>query len=169
MAVRTEHPGCARESRKPRGRLTRADTSSEEDMGPDFHPNEAPGLIVRRSCQSFSSAIAAAQMALEQAAVPLIARIEHSRSATEAGLSLRPTTLLLFGSPRGGTPLMQVLPTSAIDLPMKLLVWQDRDDRVWLACDDPGWIAERHGGDPLARRLTVPLSRLVERIMTAAA
>jgi uncharacterized protein (DUF302 family) len=127
-------------------------------------------LIVRTSGRSFADALAAAEGALDQAGVPLIARIDHGRSAIDAGLSLRPTILLLFGSPRGGTPLMEALPTSAIDLPMKLLVWQDRDGGVRLASDDPDWIARRHsGGTKVAPELTSPLIGLVERIMAAAA
>ena len=98
-------------------------------METDLDPNLPPGLIVRRSGRSFADALAAAQAALDRAAVPLIARIDHSGSALRAGLSLRPTTLLLFGSPSGGTPLMEAFPTSAVDLPMKLLVWQDGDAR----------------------------------------
>ena len=139
-------------------------------MDPDTDPIEAPGLIVRTSRRSFADALAAAEGALDQAGVPLIARIDHGRSATGAGLSLRPTILLLFGSPRGGTPLMEAFPTSAVDLPMKLLVWQDREGRVRLASDDPDWIARRHsGGMKVAEALTAPLARLVERIIAAAA
>jgi uncharacterized protein (DUF302 family) len=62
-----------------------------------------------------------------------------------AGLSLRPTELIIFGNAKGGTPLMQREQTIGIDLPLKALVWQDADGRTWLSYNDPGWIAARHG------------------------
>jgi uncharacterized protein (DUF302 family) len=121
------------------------------------------------SGKSFSDAVAGAEQALAEAAVPLIARIDHSLSASEAELTLRPTLLLLFGSARGGTPMMEALPTSAIDLPMKLLIWQDHDGRVWLAANDPVWIARRHGSGTPADLLTASLKALIAKVMAAAA
>src|SRR5690348_7147923 len=75
----------------------------------------------------------------------VFARIEHGAGAAEAGLALRPTTLLIFGLARSGTPLMQAAQTIGIDLPLKALVWQDGDDAVWVGFNEPAWIAERHG------------------------
>jgi uncharacterized protein (DUF302 family) len=75
----------------------------------------------------------------------ILARIDHAAAAAQAGLELRPTTVLIFGSPKAGTPLMQAAQTMGIDLPLKALVWQDADGRPWLAYDDPKWLAKRHG------------------------
>ncbi|HEY4012625.1 MAG TPA: DUF302 domain-containing protein [Polyangiaceae bacterium] len=75
----------------------------------------------------------------------VFARIDHAAGAAVAGLSLRPTELLVFGNARGGTPLMQAAQTAGIDLPLKALVWQDADGKTWLAYDEPTWIAARHG------------------------
>ncbi len=75
----------------------------------------------------------------------IFARIDHGAGAAEAGLSLRPTELLVFGSARGGTPLMQAAQTAGIDLPLKVLVWQDGDGVAWLGFNEPAWIGCRHG------------------------
>jgi uncharacterized protein (DUF302 family) len=75
----------------------------------------------------------------------IFARIDHAAGAAAVGLSLRPTELLIFGNPKGGTPLMQDNQTAGIDLPVKALVWQDAEGRVWLGYNDPRWIADRHG------------------------
>ena len=71
-------------------------------------------------------------------------RIDHAARAAEAGLALRPTELLLFGSQRAGTPLMQASQTVGIDLPLKCLVWQDAAEATWISYNEPAWIARRH-------------------------
>ena len=78
----------------------------------------------------------------------IFARIDHGAGAAEAGLSLRPTELLLFGHARSGTPLMQAAQTIGIDLPLKALVWQDGNGVVWVGFNEPDWIACRHGLAP---------------------
>jgi uncharacterized protein (DUF302 family) len=75
----------------------------------------------------------------------VFARIDHAAGATEAGLKLRPMELIIFGNARGGTPLMQASQTSGIDLPLKILVWEDAESRTSVSYNDPGWIVERHG------------------------
>jgi uncharacterized protein (DUF302 family) len=74
----------------------------------------------------------------------VFARIDHAAGAREAGLELRPTEVLMFGNARGGTPLMQALQTSGIDLPLKALVWEDAAGKTWLSYNEPAWIAQRH-------------------------
>ena len=76
-----------------------------------------------------------------------MARIDHAAAAAAIGMELRPTEVLIFGSPRAGTPLMQAAQTVGIDLPLKPLVWQDEDGTTWLAYNDPQWLAQRHGVD----------------------
>jgi uncharacterized protein (DUF302 family) len=78
----------------------------------------------------------------------VFARIDHADGATKAGMPLRPTELVIFGHPKGGTPLMQDRQTAGIDLPVKALAWEDADGKVWLTCNDAAWIAERHGLGP---------------------
>ena len=75
----------------------------------------------------------------------VFARIDHAAGAEKAGLALRPTELLLFGTAKAGTLLMQVAQTIGIDLPLKALVWQDADGHTWLSYDDPHWLVARHG------------------------
>jgi uncharacterized protein (DUF302 family) len=75
----------------------------------------------------------------------VFARIDHAAGAAAAGLPLRPTELLIFGNAKGGTPLMQADQAIGIDLPLKALVYQDASGKVWLAYNDPSWLASRHG------------------------
>jgi uncharacterized protein (DUF302 family) len=75
----------------------------------------------------------------------VFARVDHAAGATEAGLELRPTNLIIFGNARGGTPLMQASQTAGIDLPLKVLVWQDTAGKTWLSYNEPSWIVQRHG------------------------
>ena len=74
----------------------------------------------------------------------VFARIDHAAGAAEVGLTLRPTELIIFGSARGGTPLMQSAQTAGIDLPLKVLVWEDAGGKTWLSYNEPSWIRQRH-------------------------
>ena len=75
----------------------------------------------------------------------IFARIDHAAGAAEVGLPLAPTNLIIFGNARGGTPLMQSAQTVGIDLPLKILVWQDSANNTWLSYNEPSWIVQRHG------------------------
>jgi uncharacterized protein (DUF302 family) len=75
----------------------------------------------------------------------VFARVDHAAGAADVGLSLRPTELLIFGNAKAGTPLMRSVQTMGIDLPLKVLVWQDASGRTWLSYNDPSWLAKRHG------------------------
>ena len=75
----------------------------------------------------------------------VFARIDHAAGAADVGLPLAPTELIIFGNARGGTPLMQSVQTVGIDLPLKILVWQDAANNTWLSYNEPNWIAQRHG------------------------
>ena len=83
--------------------------------------------------------------ALEAKGMTVFARIDHAAGAKQAGLELGPTELLIFGSAKAGTPLMQANPVVGIDLPLKALIWRDSSGTVWLTYNDPHWIIERHG------------------------
>jgi uncharacterized protein (DUF302 family) len=85
------------------------------------------------------------------AGLTVFARIDHAGNAAQVEMELRPTELLIFGNPRGGTPLMQDQQTAGIDLPVKALVWQDADGKVWLTYNDAEWLAQRHGLGPRSR------------------
>jgi len=82
---------------------------------------------------------------LGERGIKLFALIDHSGEAKKEGLHLRSTKLLTFGSPKGGTPLMQASPTVAIDLPLKALVWEDEAGKTWIAWNTPEYLQHRHG------------------------
>ena len=82
----------------------------------------------------------------------VFARVDHAAGAAAVGLSLRPTDLLIFGTAKAGTPLMESVQTAGIDLPLKVLVWQDASGSTWLSYNDPGLLLRRHGlGDEGAK------------------
>lgn len=93
--------------------------------------------------------------------------IDHAQGADKAGLKLRPTAVVIFGNPKAGTPFMQCAQTVAIDLPMKLLVWQDADGQTWLGYNDPAWIAKRHHA--LKCPAIAPISKTLSTLATATA
>ncbi len=106
--------------------------------------------------------------AIGAAGAALFTVVDHSGEAARAGLSLRDTKLLIFGNPKGGTPVMVAAPLAAIDLPLKLLVWQDDEGAVWMSHIDPQWLADRYG---LTADLTAPLgaaAALAGRVATQA-
>jgi uncharacterized protein (DUF302 family) len=75
----------------------------------------------------------------------LFALIDHSGEAEKVGIPMKPTKLLIFGNPKAGTPVMQAAPTSAIDLPLKILVWEDAQGKVWISYNSPTYLGKRHG------------------------
>ena len=81
---------------------------------------------------------------LKERGVTVFARVDHSGEAEKAGLKMRPTQLLVFGSPKGGTPVMVAAPSAAIDLPLKALAWEDERGRVWLSYNAPEYLQQRH-------------------------
>ena len=103
------------------------------------------GMVTIASAWSVGETIDRLQSAIISAGLLVFARIDHAGNAAQAGMDLRPTELLIFGNPRGGTPLMQDQQTSGIDLPVKALAWQDADGKVWLTYNGASWLAGRHG------------------------
>jgi uncharacterized protein (DUF302 family) len=98
----------------------------------------------------------------------VFARVDHAGGAAAVGMPLRPTELLIFGNARGGTPLMQASQAVGIDLPLKALVYQDAADKVWLAYDDPSWIAERHGLGAAVTGVVQNLTKALEALAAGA-
>jgi uncharacterized protein (DUF302 family) len=97
----------------------------------------------------------------------LFAVIDHAAGAADAGLTLRPTEVLLFGNAKGGTPLMQGAQTIGIDLPLKALVWQDAAGDTWLSYNDLAWLAQRHGIAEQTRPVTVSMQALLGALAKA--
>jgi len=105
----------------------------------------AHGILSERSPYSVPDALDKLESFLRNKGIKIFARIDHSGEAAQAGLSMRPTQLLIFGNPKGGTPIMLAAPLAAIDLPLKALAWQDEDGAVWVSYNDPTQFRERFG------------------------
>ena len=105
----------------------------------------ADGLTTMRSSQGPKDTMNRLDAAVKAKGMMVFARIDHAAAAAEAGLSLRPTELLIFGNAKAGTPLMQSIQAIGIDLPLKALVWEDGSGNTWLSYNDPNWLAKRHG------------------------
>jgi uncharacterized protein (DUF302 family) len=106
------------------------------------------GLITLRSNHTPAETMRLLEAAVKSKGMTVFAHVDHAAGAIAVGLSLRPTDLLIFGNAKGGTPLMQSVQTTGIDLPLKVLVWQDASDTTWLSYNDPVWLAKRHGAGP---------------------
>jgi uncharacterized protein (DUF302 family) len=105
----------------------------------------ASGIIDVPSRYSVPETVARLQSIVKEKGMTVFALIDHSGEAEKAGLTMRPTQLLIFGSPKGGTPLMVATPRLAIDLPLKALAWQDELGQVWLSYNSPEFLQQRHG------------------------
>ncbi len=107
-------------------------------------PAQIDGLISIRSKHSVDETVIAIVGLLREKNIKLFAVIDHSGEAKQAGLQMPPTRLVIFGNPKGGTPLMLASPSAAIDLPLKLLVAQDNEGAVWISYNSPEYLAKRH-------------------------
>jgi len=116
---------------------------------------KAEGLLTILSPYSVPETLDRLETLLRQKNVNIFARVDHSGEAEKVGLQMPPTQLLIFGNPKGGTPLMLAAPLSAIDLPLKALAWQDTEGKVWLSYNEPQYLKARYG---LADDLLPPIS-----------
>ena len=103
------------------------------------------GIITSQSNHSVDETVAKLESLLKEKGIKLFTIVDHSGEAASAGLKMPPTKLLIFGNPKGGTPLMLAAPSTAIDLPLKILVAEDVEGKVWLSWNDPIYLQERHG------------------------
>jgi uncharacterized protein (DUF302 family) len=102
------------------------------------------GLIQFSSPHSVNETLDRLKSVLAAKGLQVFALVDHSGEAEKAGLKMRPTKLVIFGSPKGGTPLMVAAPTLAIDLPLKALVWEDEAGKVWVGYNSPEYLQQRH-------------------------
>lgn len=105
----------------------------------------ADGLIAVKSPHSAKATMDRLEDIVKQRGLNVFARIDHAAGATKVGKSLRPTEVLIFGNPQGGTPFMECAQSVGIDLPLKALVWEDASAQVWIGYNDPAYLAQRHG------------------------
>ena len=103
------------------------------------------GIVAIASRYDVVQSVDKIEAAAKARGLTIFARIDHSGEAKKAGLDMRPTQLLVLGNPKGGTPLMQAKPSLAIDLPLKILVWQDAGGKVWAGYNDAAYLKRRHG------------------------
>lgn len=108
-------------------------------------PASGRGIIDTPSNHSVDQTVEKLKHILQAKGVTLFALVDHSGEAEKVGMKMRPTKLLIFGSPKAGTPLMLAAPSVAIDLPLKLLVWEDGQGKVWISYNSPEYLKERHG------------------------
>jgi uncharacterized protein (DUF302 family) len=103
------------------------------------------GIVNRLSNHSVDDTVRRLKDSLAAKGITLFALIDHSGEAEKAGLKMLPTKLLVFGNPKAGTPLMVAAPSAALDLPLKILIWQDAQGKVWLSYNSAEYLKERHG------------------------
>src|ERR1700732_4329760 len=102
------------------------------------------GIITIPSGPSVNETMEKLKGILQAKGVTLFAVVDHSGEAEKVGMKMHPTKLLIFGSPKAGTPVMLAAPSSAIDLPLKILIWEDTQGKVWIAHNSTAYLQERH-------------------------
>jgi len=115
-----------------------------QEQSPSATPPSAEGVITKSSPFSVEETLQRFQEAMHSKGMTVFARIDHSDEAEKVGLKMQEAHVLIFGNPKGGTPLMVASPLLALDLPLKILVWQSSDGRVWVSYTDASYIATRY-------------------------
>jgi uncharacterized protein (DUF302 family) len=111
-------------------------------------PDKDSGLVDIPSNHSVDKTVEKLKAILQAKGITLFALVDHSGEAAKVGLKMPPTKLLIFGNPKAGTPLMLAAPSSAIDLPPKILIWEDARGKVWVTHNSPVYLQERHNLPP---------------------
>ena len=124
----------------------------------------ADGLVTVPSAHGPKETLDRLEAVLKEKGLTIFLRVDHAAGAAKIGKTLRPTELLVFGNPQGGTPLMECAQTAGIDLPLKALVWEDASAQVWVGYNDPAFLAQRHGAAacPVVENLRKALSGLAD-------
>ena len=120
----------------------------ERHRGKSMNSHPENGIVTIPSHHSVDGTVEKLLAILQAKGVKLFALIDHSGEAEKAGIKMRPTKLLIFGNPKAGTPLMIASPSIAIDLPLKVLVWEDSDGKVWISSNSPEYLQVRHNLPP---------------------
>lgn len=140
-------------------------TQQSTDVPFGAHPTN--GMAHRRSTTSVTATVERIVEAVNAAGAKVFVVIDHSGEAERVGLSLRETKVVVFGAPAAGTAVMEASPLAALDLPLKVLVWEDDREAVWMSCLSGQWLADRHG---VPAGLAAPLSApevLIGRALSA--
>jgi uncharacterized protein (DUF302 family) len=127
--------------------------------------NSGEGIITKPSKYSVPETLHRLETILTAKGIQVFALVDHSGEAEKAGLKMPPTQLLIFGNPKGGTPVMLAAPTAAIDLPWKALAWQDTSGKVWLSYNDAAYIQRRFGLTDDVMKPLAGLGALIEQAL----
>jgi uncharacterized protein (DUF302 family) len=139
-------------------------------MGPGLSTAvAADGLISIKSSYPALETMNRFEAQVKERGLTVFARIDHAAGATKIGKTLAPTELLIFGNSQGGTPLMECSQTAGIDLPLKVLVWENSAKQVWLGYNDPSYLAARHGASqcPVVENLKKTLAAISQAALSA--
>jgi len=109
-----------------------------------MEPKGNNGIASKPSARSVDETVAHLKMILDAGGITLFALVDHSGEAAKVGMTMPPTKLLIFGSPKAGTPLMLASPSIALDLPLKLLIHEDEHGKVWISYNDAAYLQQRH-------------------------
>jgi len=131
-----------------------------------MNPTFDNGLLHLTSPYTVPETIKRVESALQSKGITISCRIDHSGEAEKIGMKMYPTQLLLVGNPKGGTPLMFASPTLAIDLPLKILVWQDAGNKVWLSYNSPEYLQHRHNLPPELQPRIASLGTLLQAVVS---
>lgn len=138
-------------------------------LTPSASASAADGLIAVKSSYAVNETLDRFEVNARQRGLKVFARVDHAAGAASVGKALRPTEVLVFGGPQGGTPFMECAQSVGIDLPLKALAWQDEQGQVWLGYNDPAFMAQRHGVsgcsavEPLSKALAALVAATVSR------
>jgi len=150
--------------------LVSAATKSEVDVSPFQQVDEGEGVVTKTSSQNFENTYSDLKTFLQNNPnIKIIAELDHQANAASVGLDLRATKIIIFGNPNLGTPLMQKDQSFGLDLPQKMLVWEDADAKVSISYNDPFFIAERHGfanSDDVSNKTKTALETIAENAAT---
>lgn len=114
------------------------------------------GMVHLSSSHSVPETLKRLDSVLQSRGLTVFARIDHSEEAEKVGMKMRPTQLIIFGSPKGGTPVMVASPTLAIDLPLKALIWEDAGGKVWVSYNSAEYLKQRHNiRDELVKNIAI--------------
>jgi uncharacterized protein (DUF302 family) len=127
------------------------------------------GLVTVRSAYGPEETLNRLEAELVSKGMRVFARVDHAAGADTVGLPLQPTELLIFGNARGGTPLMHAARTIGVDLPIRVLVWQDAARDTWLTYNDPRWLARRHGLGRQTAGAVAAMAAMLQTLLAAAA
>ncbi len=136
--------------------------AAHHETGHAYNPTGKNGLVNVKSNHTVQKTADKLEAILKEKGMTVFTRINHTAGAEKVSKKLRPTEVVIFGNPKVGTPLMQCAQTVAIDLPQKMLIWQDAAGATWLTYNDPSYLMQRHkikGCDPVIKKVTGALSK----------